>query len=47
MKHWIWFAGGICAAAAGLLVWGARRTPYVADLAEELEDDWAEDPAFV
>jgi hypothetical protein len=47
MKRWIWVVGGICAAAAGVLVWRSRRTPYVEDLAQELEDAWADDQAFV
>jgi hypothetical protein len=47
MKRWIWVVGGICAAAAGLLVWGSRRMPHVEDLAHEPEDAWADDPTFV
>jgi hypothetical protein len=42
MKSFFWTVGGFCAAAAGLLVWGARRTPKVEDLAHKLEDAWAD-----
>ncbi len=42
MKRLIWTVGGICAAAAGLLVWGASRTPNVEELAHKLEDAWAD-----
>jgi len=41
MKRLIWTVGGICAAAAGVLVWGSMRTPNVEDLAHRLEDAWA------
>jgi hypothetical protein len=42
MKRFIWTVGGFCAAAAGLLVWGSKRTPNVEDLASTLEDAWAD-----
>jgi hypothetical protein len=42
MKRFLWAAGGLCAAAAGLLVWGSKRTPKVEDLAQQLEDAWAD-----
>ena len=38
MKRFIWALGGVCAAAAGLLVWGSKRTPNVGDLAAGIED---------
>jgi len=38
MKRFLWTVGGFCAAAAGLLVWGAKRTPSVEDLNPALED---------
>lgn len=47
MKRWIWAVGGICAAAAGLLVWGSRRMPHFEDLAQDREGTIADDPAFV
>jgi hypothetical protein len=42
MKRFLWTAGGICAATAGLLVLGSKRTPKVEDLAHRLEDAWAD-----
>jgi hypothetical protein len=42
MKRLLWAVGGVCAAAAGLLVWGSKRTPKVEDLAHRLEDAWAD-----
>jgi hypothetical protein len=42
MKRFLWTVGGFCAAAAGLLVWGSKRTPNVEDLARQLEDAWAD-----
>jgi hypothetical protein len=42
MKRLLLAVGGMCAAAAGLLVWGATRTPKVEVLAHRLEDAWAD-----
>jgi len=42
MKTTIWFVGGLCAAAAGFLVWGRRRVEPVQDLAHRLEEAWAD-----
>jgi len=42
MKRLIWAVGGICAAAAGLLVWGTKGNPKVEDLAQRLEEAWSE-----
>ena len=42
MKRLIWALGGMCAAAAGLLVWGSARTPKVEGLAHHVEDAWAD-----
>ena len=42
MKRWIFAIGGICAAAAGFLILGGRRTPDVTELAHELEEAWAD-----
>jgi hypothetical protein len=47
MKRWIWAMGGICAAAAGLLVWRSRRALRVEDFAQELDDAWADDQTFI
>jgi len=38
MKRFLFTLSGFCAAAAGFLVWGARRTPKVEDFAPGLED---------
>jgi hypothetical protein len=42
MKRFIWALGGVCAAAAGLLVWGQKQRPNVEELAHSLEDAWAD-----
>jgi len=42
MKSVLWWVGGFCAAAAGFLVLGAKRTPTLDDLAESLEEAWAD-----
>ena len=49
MKNFIWMVSGLCAAAAGFLVWGAIRTQSltspnapVEELAHRLEDAWAD-----
>jgi hypothetical protein len=42
MKRFIWAVGGFCAAAAGLLVWGPKRTPELNQLAHQLEEAWAD-----
>jgi hypothetical protein len=42
MKSVLWWVGGFCAAAAGFLVLGAKRTPTVDDLAVSLEEAWAD-----
>jgi hypothetical protein len=42
MKNALWMIGGLCAAAAGILVLGPRRTPPVELLAHRLEDAWAD-----
>jgi hypothetical protein len=42
MKKLVWVVGGLCAAAAGFLVWGPRRAQGVQDLAHRLEDAWAD-----
>jgi hypothetical protein len=36
MKRLIWAIGGFCAAAAGMLVWGSKRTPRIEDLSDML-----------
>ncbi len=42
MKKMVWIVGGLCAAAAGFLVWGPRRAQDVQELAHRLEDAWAD-----
>ena len=42
MKRVIWIVGGICAATAGFLVWGSVRKPNVEELANILENAWAD-----
>jgi hypothetical protein len=42
MKKLVWVVGGLCAAAAGFLVWGPRRAQDVQELAHRLEDAWAD-----
>ena len=38
MKKIFWLVGGLCAAAAGFLVWDAKRVQPVEELAHRLED---------
>ena len=38
MKSVILAIVGVCAAAAGLLVWGSKRTPGIEELGRQLED---------
>jgi hypothetical protein len=42
MKNILLAVGGFCAAAAGILVWHATRTPNVEELAHSLEEAWAD-----
>ncbi len=42
MKKVFWMVGGMCAAAAGFLVWNSRRVQPVEELAHRLEDAWAD-----
>lgn len=42
MKSLVLTVGGLCAAAAGLLVWRSIRMPNVEDLAHSLEEAWAD-----
>jgi len=42
MKKMVWLVGGLCAAAAGFLVWGPKRVQPVEELAHRLEDAWAD-----
>jgi hypothetical protein len=42
MKNVILLVGGLCAAAAGFLVWNAKRVQPVEELAHRLEEAWAD-----
>jgi hypothetical protein len=42
MKNFLLILGGICAAAAGFLVMGTRRSQPVELLAHQLEEAWAD-----
>lgn len=42
VKSTLLLVGGICAAAAGWLVWGPKRVSQVEDLAHQLEGAWAD-----
>ena len=38
VKKILWVLGGMCAAAAGFLAWGARRSEPVEDLARRADE---------
>lgn len=42
MKKFLLAVSGVCAAAAGFLVWNTRRIEPVTELAEQLEHAWAD-----
>ena len=42
MKRVLWTVGGICAAAAGIILWKTNREPDVEHLAHRLEHAWAD-----
>ncbi|MBS1814891.1 MAG: hypothetical protein JSS87_08475 [Acidobacteria bacterium] len=42
MKSILFAVAGICAAAAGWIVWGPKRMEPVQQLAESLEHAWAD-----
>lgn len=42
MKKAFLLIGGVCAAAAGWIVWGPKRTSTVQDLAHQLETGWSD-----
>jgi hypothetical protein len=44
MKKMFWLVGGLCAAAAGFLAWGARRSEPVEDLARRTEEPKRDQP---
>ena len=47
MKKFVWFLGGMAAAAAGFLVWNAGRSKALQDSTYYLDDDPADEPNFV
>jgi hypothetical protein len=42
MKSFVWLVAGICAAAAGFLVWGPKRTQPIQELARRLDVAWSD-----
>jgi len=42
MKNLIWVVSGVCAAAAGWIVWGPKRVEPLQELAHQLEHAWAD-----
>lgn len=42
MKNFVYVVGAVCAAVAGVLVWGSKRAQPVEELAHRLEAAWAD-----
>ncbi|MEZ2348659.1 hypothetical protein [Terriglobus sp. RCC_193] len=42
LKKSLFVIGGVCAAAAGWIVWGPKRTEVVQELARQLETAWSD-----
>jgi hypothetical protein len=42
MKTFLWMAGAVCGAVAGLMIWERQRNGKVEDLAHRLESAWAD-----
>jgi hypothetical protein len=47
MKKFVWFIGGMAAAAAGFLVWNAARARPMHEPAYYLDEPSSDDPTFV
>jgi len=47
MNRLIWTVCGICAATAGIILWGSRRNSNVEELAHKLEGAWADNHTTV
>ncbi len=47
MKKFVWFIGGMAAAAAGFLVWNANRSNAIHESAYYLDEDPSDEPNFV
>lgn len=42
MKKFLWAAGAICGAMAGVMIWSRSRSEPVEQLAHRLESAWAD-----
>ncbi|HEX4155647.1 MAG TPA: hypothetical protein VHY48_08545 [Acidobacteriaceae bacterium] len=42
MKSLLWLMGGLCAAAAGVMIWNRGRGEPVKELAHRLESAWSD-----
>ena len=47
MKKFVWFIGGMAAAAAGFLVWNFTRSKAIQEPAYYLDEDRSDDATFV
>jgi hypothetical protein len=47
MKKFVWFIGGMAAAAAGFLVWNANRSQPLQERAYYLDENSPDDPTFI
>ena len=47
MKKFVWFIGGMAAAAAGFLVWNSTRARTPQESAYYLDEDASDDATFV
>ena len=47
MKKFVWFIGGMAAAAAGFLVWSSTRSQAIHEPAYYLDEDASDSPTFV
>lgn len=47
MKNILWLTAGFCAAAAGIILWGPRRTQPLPELAHRLQEAWADNHTVV
>ena len=47
MKNILWVVGGLCAAAAGFLVWGPKRIKPIQELAHSLDVAWSDHHTIV
>ncbi len=47
MKNILWLTAGFCAAAAGVILWGPRRTQPLPELAHRLQEAWSDNHTVV